>query len=111
MKNTLTTNKLECFIIHIIFIDLLSVLHIPGVEAVPKVRFDIQTLCLPDTSEHFFKETIPSVQPFYINSHPYYLSSPSAVSAFYLFCFYSPPVIFRRIDSKISVQTTRYTKL
>ena len=30
---------------------------------------------------------------------------------FYLFYFYSPPVIFRRIDSKISVQTTRYTKL
>ena len=56
MKNTLTTNKLECFIIHIIFIDLLSVLHIPGIEAVPKVRFDIQTLCLPGTSEHFLRK-------------------------------------------------------
>lgn len=63
MKNTLTTNKLSVFIIHIIFIDLLSVLHIPGVEAVPKVRFDIQTLCLPDTSEHFLRK------PYHPSNH------------------------------------------
>lgn len=63
MKNTLTTNKLECFIIYIIFIDLLSVLHIPGGEGVPKVRFDIQTICLPGTSKHFLRK------PYHPSNH------------------------------------------
>ena len=110
LKNTLTTNKLECFYnSYYIYRFTLSATHSGGWGR-PQSAFWYPNAMFARYFRTLFKETIPSVQPFYINSHPYYLSSPSAVSAFYLFYFYSLPVIFRRIDSKISVQTTRYTK-
>lgn len=64
MKNTLTTNKLEYFYnSYYIYRFTLSATHSGGGEAVPKVRFDIQTLCLPDTSEHFLRK------PYHPSNH------------------------------------------
>ena len=63
MKNTLTTNKLECFYnSYYIYRFTLSATHSGG-EAVPKVCFDIQTLCLPGTSEHFLRK------PYHPSNH------------------------------------------
>ena len=76
MKNTLTTNKLECFYnSYYIYRFTLSATHSGGWGR-PQSAFWYPNAMLAGYFRTLFKETIPSVQPFYINSHPYYLSSP-----------------------------------